>query len=181
MRHYLLLAFFLVFGLNIQAQQINWVSMNTALELQQEKPKKIMLFVYAEWCKNCHKMNETTFVNKDVAKFIRKNFYAVHFNGEGTEKITYKGFDYNNPNYDPERKGQNYQHFFADALNIKAYPSIVFFDEIGEIISPIEGYKSAEDLEIYLRLVASNDYKKVKTFEEWKKYQENFSPKFKSD
>ena len=67
------------------------------------------------------------------------------------------------------------------ALNIKAYPSIVFFDEIGEIISPIEGYKSAEDLEIYLRLVASNDYKKVKTFEEWKKYQENFSPKFKSD
>ena len=179
MRKFLLLGLFAILTVTAKAQQIDWMPMNKALEIQQKKPKKIMLFVYAEWCKECHKMNETTFVHKDVAKFINKHFYAVHFNGEGTEKVTYKGFEYTNPNYDPNRKGQNYQHFFADALKIKAYPTIVFFDEEGEIISPIEGFKSAKDLEIFLKMIASNDYKEVKTFEEWEQYQKDFKPSFK--
>lgn len=172
------LIFFLSFSTN--AQQIDWFPMNQALELQQKKPKKIMLFVYAEWCKECHKMNESTFLNKDAIKYINKHFYAVHFNGEGTEKVTYKGFDYTNPNYDPKRKGQNHQHFFANALKINSYPTIVFFDEEGEIISPVPGYKSAKDLEIYLKLVASDDYKNVTTGEAWKNYQKKFKPKFKT-
>jgi len=179
MRKYLAaLSFILVFS-SIEAQQIDWLSMNKALEIQQKKPKKIMLFVYAEWCKECHKMNETTFVNKDVAKYINKHFYAVHFNGEGTEKVTYKGFEYTNPNYVPNRQGRNYQHFFADALKVKAYPTIVFFDEDGEIISPIEGFKSAKDLEIFLKMIASNDYLDVKTFEDWEAYKKDFKPSFK--
>ena len=179
MRKFLLLGCFAILTVSVKAQQIDWVSMNKALEIQQKKPKKIMLFVYAEWCKNCHKMNETTFVNKDVAKFINKNFYAVHFNGEGTEKVTYKGFEYTNPNYDPNRKGQNYQHFFADALKVKAYPTIVFFDEEGNIISPVEGFKSAKDLEIFLKMIASDDYLEVKTFEDWEQYQKDFKSSFK--
>jgi thioredoxin-related protein len=154
--------------------------MNEALETQQEQPKKIMLFVYAEWCKVCHKMNESTFVNKDVIKYVNKHFYAVHFNGEGTEKVTYKGFDYTNPNYDPNRKGQNYQHFFADALKVTSYPTIVFFDEKGDIISPVPGFKSAQDLEIFLKMVASDDYKDVTTAKAWQEYQQNFKPKFKA-
>jgi len=179
MQKYVIAFLFIVISSHLNAQQIEWVSMNEALDIQQKNPKKIMLFVYAEWCKECHKMNETTFVNKDVAKYINKHFYAVHFNGEGTEKITYKGFEYTNPNYVPNRKGQNYQHFFADALKVKAYPTIVFFDEEGEIISPIEGFKSATDLEIFLKMIASNDYKNVKTFEDWEEYQKEFKPRFK--
>lgn len=177
----------LFFGLLIltfysnSAQQIQWVNMNKALELQQENPKKIMVFFYAEWCENCHKMNEKTFVNKDVVKYINKHFYAVNFNGEGTEKVNYKGFEYTNPNYDPNRKGRNYQHFFADALKITAYPTLLFFDENGEVISPVAGYKSAEDIEIYLKMVASDDYKSVTTAEAWQNYQEEFKPKFKAN
>jgi thioredoxin-related protein len=179
MQKYVIALLFIIISTTLTAQQIDWTSMNTALDIQQKKPKKIMLFVYAEWCKECHKMNETTFVNKDVAKYINKNFYAVHFNGEGTEKVNYKGFEYTNPNYVPDQKGQNYQHFFADALKIKAYPTIVFFDEEGEIISPIEGFKSAKDLEIFLKMIASNDYLEVKTYDEWEAYQKDFKPSFK--
>ncbi|RRO15285.1 thioredoxin family protein [Flavobacteriaceae bacterium 14752] len=175
----IIISIFIMLSFGLSAQDIEWMTMNEALEQQDKKPKKIMLFVYAEWCHNCHKMNEKTFVNTDVAKYVNDNFYAVNFNGEGTEKVNYKGFEYTNPNYDPNRKGRNYQHFFADALQVTAYPTIVFFDENGEIISPVMGYKSAEDLEIYLKMVATDDYKSVTTAKAWQDYQQNFKPEFK--
>jgi thioredoxin-related protein len=153
--------------------------MNNALQLQKDNPKKIMVFFYAEWSEDSHKMNETTFVNRDVARYINKHFYAVNFNGEGTEKVNYKGFEYTNPNYDPNRKGRNYQHFFADALKITNYPTVLFFDEKGEVISPVAGYKSSRDLEIFLKMVASNDYKNVTTAESWQNYQDTFEPQFR--
>jgi thioredoxin-related protein len=170
---------FLLVNFGISAQQIEWMTMNEALEKQDDNPKKILLFVYTEWCGYCHKMNENTFVNKDLIKYVNKHFYAVNFNGEGTETVNYKDFEYTNPNYDPNRKGRNYQHFFADALQITSYPAIVFFDEKGNIISPVKGYKSAEDLEIYLKMIASDDYKAVTTAKAWKEYQAEFEPEFK--
>ena len=172
-------AFCIVVFSNASAQQIEWMQMNEALELQEKKPKKILLFVYTEWCGYCHKMNKQTFVNKDVAKYINKHFYAVNFNGEGTEKVNYKDFEYTNPNHDPKRKGRNYQHFFADALQITSYPAIVFFDENGDIISPVKGYKSPKDLEIYLKMIANDDYKTLTTAEAWQNYQADFEPEFK--
>lgn len=176
-----IISIFICFNLNLSAQQIEWMKMNEALEKQEDNPKKIMLFVYTEWCGYCHKMNKQTFVNKDLIKYVNKHFYAVNFNGEGTETVNYKDFEYTNPNYDPNRKGRNYQHFFADALQITSYPAIVFFDEKGEIISPVKGYKSAEDLEIYLKMIASDDYKSVTTAKAWRNYQEDFKPEFKVD
>lgn len=164
--------------LNISAQQIEWMRMNEALEQQQDNPKKIMLFVYTEWCGYCHKMNKKTFVNTDVVDYINKHYYAVNFNAEGTEKVNYKDFEYTNPNYDPKRKGRNYQHFFADALQVSSYPAIVFFDEKGDIISPVKGYKSPKDLEIYLKMIASDDYKNLTTAEAWQDYQADFEPDF---
>jgi len=173
-----IISLFICFSLNLSAQQIEWLRMNEALEQQEDNPKKILLFVYTEWCGYCHKMNEKTFVHKDVIKYVNKHFYAVNFNGEGTETVNYKDFEYTNPNYDPKRKGRNYQHFFADALEITSYPAIVFFDEKGDIISPVKGYKSAEDLEIYLKMVASDDYKSVTSAKDWQDYQKDFKPEF---
>lgn len=175
----LLVALSLFVFLNTSAQKIEWMRMNDALDKQQQKPKKIMLFVYAEWCGYCHKMNKKTFVNKDVARYINKYFYAVNFNGEGNEKVNYKDFEYTNPNYDPSREGRNYQHFFADALQISSYPAIVFFDETGDIISPVKGYKSVNDIEIYLKMIASDDYKTLTTAKAWQDYQNDFEPEFK--
>jgi thioredoxin-related protein len=177
-KHLLLIGFFLFF-FSVSAQQIRWTTMNNALLLQKEKPKKIMVFFYAEWSKDSHKMNETTLVNKDVARYINKHFYAVNFNGEGTENVNYKGFEYANPNYDQNREGRNYQHFFADALKITTYPTILFFDENGEIISPVVGFKSTRDIEIFLKMVATDNYKNITTAEAWKDYQKTFKPKFR--
>lgn len=164
----------------INAQEIKWMSMNEALAAQKENPKKIFMDVYTDWCGPCKLLDKNTFQNKDVAKFVNKHFYAVKFNAEGTEEIEYQDFVYTNPNYDPSRKGRNSQHLLAHALKVRGYPTMVFFDENSDIISPVVGYKTPEQLEVYLKMVASDDYKEVTTAADWKAYQEDFKGTFEN-
>ncbi|WP_031426036.1 thioredoxin family protein [Flavimarina sp. Hel_I_48] len=170
----------LVFVHILPAQsKIKWMNMNEALSAQKENPKKIFMDVYTDWCGPCKLLDKNTFSNDDVATYINENFYPVKFNAEGTEEITYKDFKYTNPNHDPDRKGRNSQHFLAHALKINAYPSMVFFNESGDLIQPVPGYHTPKQLELFLKLVATDAYKEVTTSEAWKKYQDNFVSTFK--
>ncbi|TPN86126.1 thioredoxin family protein [Aquimarina algicola] len=170
----LLTTILLLICISVQAQEINWMTMNEALAAQKKEPKKIFMDVYTDWCGPCKLLDKKTFHNKDVVAFINKNYYAVKFNAEGTEEIHYNDFTYTNPNYNPDRKGRNSQHFFANALKITGYPSMVFFDENSNLIAPVVGYKTPQQLEIYLKMIHNNDYKKLTTAAAWKKYESSF-------
>ena len=152
--------------------------MDEALTAQEQEPKKIIMDVYTTWCGPCKLLDKNTFGDKEVAKFINKNYYPVKFNAEGPEEITYQGFTYTNPNYQPARKGRNATHSFADALKLTGYPSIVFFQENGNLIQSLPGYKSPQELEIYLKMIANDDYKGLTTVEAWQDYQKNFKGTF---
>jgi thioredoxin-related protein len=175
----ILLLFVLIFVGSLQAQEIKWMTMNEALAAQEKAPKKIFMDVYTTWCGPCKLLDKNTFSDKDVIEFINKNYYAVKFNAEGTEKITYQDFTYTNPNYQADRKGRNSTHFFADALKLRGYPSLVFFKDNGDLIQAVPGYKTPEQLEIYLKMIANDDYLKLTTAEAWQDYQKNFKNTFK--
>lgn len=162
----------------VSQDEIQWMTMNEALEAQKEQPKKIIMDVYTHWCGPCKLLDKNTFSNKDVIEFINTNYYPVKFNAEGTEEITYQDFTYTNPNYQPARKGRNATHFFADALRLQGYPSLVFFEENGDLIQALPGYKTPQELEIYLKMIANDDYKELTTMEAWEKYQKNFKGSF---
>lgn len=170
---------FIVFlPLKITAQNVNWMSMNEALAAQKKEPKKIFMDAYTEWCGPCKTLDKKTLNHPKVAAYLNKHFYPVKFNAEGTEKITYQDFEYTNPNHDPNRKGRNAQHFLANALKISAYPTLVFFDEDGNVIAPVVGYKTPQQLELYLKMMTSNAYKDITTAEEWEQYQKEFEAEF---
>jgi thioredoxin-related protein len=178
MKNLLLVLILLLTGV-AKAQEIKWMSMNEALVAQKATPKKIIMDVYTTWCGPCKLLDKNTFGDKDVVEYINKNYYAVKFNAEGTEEITYQDFSYTNPNYVVGRKGRNSQHLFARALKISGYPTIVFFNEDGGLIQPVVGYKTPSQLEIYLKMIVSDDYKELDTNEAWEVYQEKFKGTFK--
>lgn len=178
MKKLVLVSILLIAG-SVSAQKINWMSMDEALAAQKNTPKKIFMDVFTTWCGPCKMLEKNTFSNADVIEFVNKNYYAVKFNAEGIEEITFEDFTYTNPNYQEGRKGRNSTHFFADALKLRGYPSLVFFADDGTLIQAIPGYKTPEQLEIYLKMIASNDYKKVTTTEDWENYQQKFKAKFK--
>ena len=164
-----------------KAQEINWITLEEAIELQKKNPKKIMVDMYAVWCGPCKMLDKNTFKNKDVANYVNKNFYAVKFNAEGNDVVNYKGKKYTNPNYNPAKaKRRNSGHELSSEFQVAAYPTIVYLDEDAEIIVPIKGYQEPTQIEFYLKMFVNDDYKKLTTQEAFKEYYLAFKPEFKS-
>lgn len=173
--------FFLLFlfvSASTFAQEIKWMTMNEALEAQKKEPRKIFMDAYTTWCGPCKMLDKNTFSNNKLAQYVNENFYPVKFNAEGTEFIKYKTQEFSNPNFDSNKKGRNSQHEFATAMRISGYPSLVFFDEKGNLLGPLVGYRTAKQLEIYLKIFAEDEYKKLNTKEAFAAYEEDFENEF---
>jgi len=138
------------------AQEINWMSMNEALNAQKKNPKKIFIDVYTVWCGPCRMLSEKTFKNKDVVKYI-------------------------NDTYDPAKANtRNGMHDFAGALGVSAYPTMFVLDEKGTPLFPITGYYTATQLEPLIKFLGNNTYLSVTTQEAYDKYLKTFKGTFKN-
>lgn len=163
------------------AQEIKWLSLEEALALQKKNPKKIMIDMYTTWCGPCKMLDKNTFQHAEVANYVNKYYYAVKFNAEGNAKVTYKDKAFTNPDYDPAKANRrNSPHQLARYFQINAYPTIVFLDENADVIAPIRGYQTPNQLELYLKMFKNDDHKNIKTQEEFNTYYSNFKPEFKS-
>ena len=163
-----------------ESTKINWMTFEQAIAAQKKNPKKIMMDAYTDWCGPCKMLDAQTFQNPDVVKYVNANFYAVKFDAEGNETISFKGKTYTNPNYDPAKdKARNSSHQLSGYYGINAYPTIVFIDENANTLSPVKGFLNAQQIELYLKLFATDDYKNIKTNEDWAAYQKSFKSTFK--
>ena len=88
---------------SLLSQEIKWISLEDAVYLQEAAPRNIIIDMYTNWCGPCKLLDRNTFANKDVAKYINENFYAVKFNAEGNDIVNFKGYTFENPNYDPAK------------------------------------------------------------------------------
>ena len=91
MKRVLLIIVLIVGSASTQAQEINWMSFEEAIDAQQKNPKKIIMDTYTAWCGWCKKMDKETFTNKDVVNYINENYYAVKFDAEGNDVVNFKG------------------------------------------------------------------------------------------
>lgn len=130
----------------INAQQIQWLSVDQALAAQKKSPKPIFMDVYTDWCGPCKMLDRNTFADPNFIKYINDNYYAVKFNAEGNSTVTYNGVKYDNPGYDAARKGRNAMHEFTAFLKVRGYPSMYVLDSKGQLKDPIVGYYTAEQL-----------------------------------
>jgi len=163
----------------VKAQEIKWMTFEEALAAQKKNPKKIMMDVYTSWCGPCKMLDKNTFHNKDVVAYVNKHFYAVKFNAEGNDVITYKGQTFSNPNYKEEMKNRrNSAHELSRFFQVSAYPTIVYLDEKGEVIAPIKGYQKPQQIELYLKMFNSDAHKELTTQEAFNDYYKAFTPEF---
>lgn len=149
-------------------QTVKWHTFEEAMELNKTNPKKVLIDFYTDWCGWCKVMDKNTFANPNIATFINQNFYAVKFNAETKDTVEYKGKKYFN-------KGNGNRS--ANDLTVEllrgqlSYPTIVYLDERSDLITPVPGYMTAEQIEPVL-LFFSNDIYKQLTFDKFKEYFE---------
>lgn len=145
------------FNANAQSEKINWMSFEEAVKLNETAPKKILIDVYTDWCGWCTKMDQTTFIDKDVVTYMNENYYAVKFNAEQAEPIEFKGYTFTNPNPNGTKKGT---HELAQALlqGKVAYPSYVFMDENNQLLTVVPGYSQANEFLKILKFISTNAF-----------------------
>lgn len=171
---------FLILSTGSLSAQVKWYSLEEALEAQKTEPRPIMLDAYTVWCGPCKLLDKNTFGNKDVIQYLNQHYYPVKFNAEGNEEIQFQGQSYSNPNYDPKRAtSRNATHTFTRYLGVSGYPTLVFFDESGNFITPIVGYLTPTQIEIYLKLIHTKDYQNIKSQEDFTAYIKEFKHQFK--
>ena len=164
----------------LTGQQINWMSLDQALAAQKNEPKKIMMDVYTEWCGPCKLMDKKTFTNPDLITYVNQFYYAVKFNAEGNERISFFGNIFQNPEYDESRKlRRNSTHQFTQFLGVKGYPTTIFLSDQGDLITPVVGYLKAQQMELYLKMIKQGDYQVFSTAQDFENYKKYFRPKFR--
>ena len=173
-------AFAILTSLSLRAQEkINWISLEQAVMLQKENPKNILIDMYTVWCGPCVMLDRNTFSNASVAEYVNKNYYAVKFNAEGNAIVKFQEQTFENPNYDEKKaKRRNSSHQLTPFFRVNAYPTILFLDEKANLIAPIPGYRSPKQLELYLKLFKEDAYKKIRSKEEFTKYNDSFKYEF---
>lgn len=159
--------------LNISAQKtdndkITWYSFEEAVALQAENPKKIFVDVYTDWCGWCKKMDANTFTNPVIIQYMNDNYYAVKFNAEGNEEITFKGDKYVNPN--PDKKRSTHQLAQALLSGRMSYPSYAFLDEKSELLTVVPGYMEPKAFEPIIHFFAKDAFLTKK----WEEFSGSF-------
>lgn len=158
--------------------QIKWMTLTDALAAQKNQPKKILIDFFADWCGPCKTMDNTTYSHPFIVEHINTHYYPVKFDAESGETLSLFGKVFGNPQFVGGRK-KNSLHEFTKFMNVSSVPSIVFLDESGNQITILNGLLSAREIEPYLSMISSNDYKKVQTRAQWDAYQKRYKSKIK--
>lgn len=154
---------------NEAAEKINWVTLEDADKLRQAEPRKILIDVYTDWCGWCKRMDATTFRDPELVKYVNQNYYAVKLDAEQKEPITIGGKTYE---YDESAGRRGVHEIASELLQGKlSYPTIVFLDQNMNMIQPLPGFRSADEMQPILEYLATEAYKST-PWEEWLKNRE---------
>jgi thioredoxin-related protein len=159
MKKIISLFFIAGFSLISFGQPVRWYTLEEAMTMTQKEPRKIIIDVYTTWCRWCKVMDTATFQNPVVAGYLNKKFYPVKFDAEQKNDVTFQGKTYK---YIPAG-GRGYHELAAALLNGNmGYPSVVFLDEKGQMIQPLQGYIKARQFDQIIKFLGEDLYKTQK-------------------
>lgn len=97
-------------------------SFESAVTFAKENNKPLFVKTYTEWCGWCKRMESNTLGDAEVIAYLNANFVTVKIDAE---------------------KGEG--PAFSEKYDAKRYPTILFFDQKGEIIHSFRGFKNARN------------------------------------
>lgn len=171
MKQLLLLALLCLSFMTAQAQEatptapkINWMTWEEAVAASKadEKPKKIFIDFYTDWCGWCKRMDASTFLNPSVVNYMNTHYYPVKFDAECMDTIVFNGTTFMNSEPTFKKTGARGKvHILAYSLleGQLSYPSYAILDENFNRLHILKGFKQAEPLLGNLIFFAGEEFK----------------------
>ncbi|PHN03936.1 thioredoxin family protein [Flavilitoribacter nigricans] len=123
------------------SDEIQWMSWDEAVASIEDDPKMMFIDVYTDWCGWCKVMDKQTFTDPEVINYINDNYYAVKFNAETEDPVTFRGQEFK-----VVEGGRRGIHTLAYALleGQLSYPSYVYLNSNFQRVNVSKGFKQAE-------------------------------------
>jgi thioredoxin-related protein len=118
------------------AKDIQWFGYDEGLSRAKNYSKKVFLNFYADWCRYCKQMDQTTFEDKRVVAYLNENFIPVRVNSDKK----------------PQR---------AAEFGVQGLPVSWFLTEKGERIGNQPGYLAADTLLPLLKFIYTDAYEQM--------------------
>src|SRR5258708_6386320 len=150
---------FVLIACKVSAQGLNkgdiqWMSFEQAVAKSKVNPKKIFVDVYTKWCGWCKRMDASTYTDPQVIAYMNEHFYAVKLDAETRDTIHFadRTFVY--------RDEMRANEIALSLLNQKmSYPTSVYLDESFNMLSPVPGYQTTQQMLPQLKYFGDNIYK----------------------
>jgi thioredoxin-related protein len=133
--------------------ELQWTKLEPAVAKAADEKKAVMVDVYTDWCGWCKKMDKEVFTDPAVAEVLASRFALAKVNGESKESITFKGHTTNGIG-------------IAQSFGVRGYPSIIFLDSNGDMLTMIPGFLDAEKFLPVVTFIGNREYEKM----EWDAY-----------
>jgi thioredoxin-related protein len=111
--------------------------------------KRLVIFFHQAGCPYCNALVERNFAQKEIAEKAQKNFDIITLNMWGDRPLT-------------SIDGKQYlEKTFAEKLKVQFTPTVLFFDEQGNVVLRINGYHSPQRFSLDLDYVAQHKEKET--------------------
>ena len=127
--------------INLNAQDINWVTFEELPILGQKEAKPIIVFIHTDWCKYCMMQEQITFSDSSIVADLNESYYCVKLNAETNETISFLNRDYRN------NGNTNLLSWVLGAQNNRlSFPTTVTLSPQFQITNRWVGYLSKQDI-----------------------------------
>lgn len=126
---------------------IEWTSVQNALNAGPLSSKKIFIYVHATWCPYCRRMNNEVLSDPEVQNLLEHYFHPIRVDAESQDPVQY---------FDNEMTEQE----FARALQNESFPTFYFMNQQGEVFGSQPGLMPKDVFMKLIHFVGTDAYLK---------------------